>query len=354
MLTPLAFLQTGADAIACVEGGLDPVAYPRPGAAAFFAPDFTLSTDRPWWFDADGRALKTWTREEWDARFGGRRRCPVTPAWRNPDEGRFASGFRSLRAHLEAGSLRKGVPVTSMAAALSDDQAVTLFEALLGRVAHLPPGVLAYGLFLPPGSRGRHGPEFLVGATPEVLFELDGCRTLCTVAVAGTRPAADVPASLEGSPKERDEHQAVVEDLLARLSEWGEPRASKTEVRRFGELAHLVADIRLDARQPLDFETVARRLHPTPALGVYPRGDIGSRWLEGIDPQRDRKRFGAPFGLRLPSGGGRCLVAIRNLQYASGRLEIWVGCGVVPMSQYEDEWQEVLQKIQAVRALWAV
>ena len=108
------------------------------------------------------------------------------------------------------------------------------------------------------------------------------------------------------------------------------------------------------ARQPLDFETVARRLHPTPALGVYPRGSAGAAWLATIDPHGDRKRFGAPFGLRLPSGGGRCVVAIRNLQYAAGRLEIWAGCGVVSLSRYEDEWQEVLQKIQAVRVLWGV
>jgi menaquinone-specific isochorismate synthase len=174
------------------------------------------------------------------------------------------------------------------------------------------------------------------------------------MAVAGTRSASDDPGELERSPKDRDEHQAVVEDLLARLSEWGVPRAAKTGVRRFGQLVHLVADIHLEARTPLDFEAVARRLHPTPALGVYPRTPAGAEWLASIDPTRDRKRFGAPFGLRWPAGGGRALVAIRNLQYAEGRLEIWAGCGVVPMSRYEDEWQEILCKMRAVRALWGV
>ena len=99
---------------------------------------------------------------------------------------------------------------------------------------------------------------------------------------------------------------------------------------------------------------MARRLHPTPALGVYPRGEAGSAWLAGIDPDGERGRFGAPFGLRWPSGAGRCVVAIRNLQYRAGRLDIWAGCGVVSQSRYEDEWQEVLDKMQAVRALWGV
>lgn len=48
------------------------------------------------------------------------------------------------------------------------------------------------------------------------------------------------------------------------------------------------------------------------------------------------------------------MVAIRNLQYRGGQLEIWAGCGVVPQSRYECEWQEVLDKMQSVRALWGV
>jgi menaquinone-specific isochorismate synthase len=354
MLTPLAFLQIGTDALACVEGRLDPASYPRAGSPAFFAPDFSLSTDRAWWLDAGGQPSCTWTRAEWAARFPVAASPRVTPHWHAPDEGRFRDAFRSLRVHLDEGTLRKGVPVTSMAASVSDDQAAALFQSLLARVPALPDSVVAYGFFAPHGHGGRQGPEFLIGATPEILFELDGCRVLSTVAVAGTRPASDGLAELEANPKERDEHQAVVEDLLARLAEWGETRASKTEARRFGQLAHLVAEIRLDARVPLDFETVARRLHPTPALGVYPRNPVGAAWLDAMDPWRERKRFGAPFGLRLPSGGGRAVVAIRCLQYSAGRLEIWAGCGVVPLSRYEDEWQEVLQKMQAVRAVWGV
>jgi len=354
MLTPIAFLQTGADAIACVQGPLEAVDRPRAGSAAFFAPDFMLSSRSAWWFDTGGQAPWTLTRAAWAERFPEVPRRPVVPAWCEPDERRFAGGFRSLRGQLDAGTLRKGVPITSTVAALSGAEADSLFLALLGRVPFLPPGVLAYGFYLPPGSGGQPGPEFMIGATPEILFELEGCRSLATAAVAGTRPSADVPAELERDPKERDEHQAVVDDLLAQLAEWGEATASTTAVRTFGELAHLVADIRLDARHPLDFETVARRLHPTPALGVYPRGAIGDAWLAAIDPTGDRKRFGAPFGLRLPSGGGRCLVAIRSLQYAAGRLEIWAGCGVVPLSRYADEWKEVLEKLQAVRTLWGV
>jgi isochorismate synthase EntC len=241
-----------------------------------------------------------------------------------------------------------------MTAPLRGDQAAALFSRVLGRVPSLPRNLYAYGFFRPASDTGTGSPEFLVGATPELLFEFDGSRRLSTMAVAGTRRAGRGAVRLDRSPKDRIEHQSVVDDLLGQLAGWGQPVASPIEVRAFGELEHLAVDIQLEAAGSLDFEAIARRLHPTPALGVYPRGRAGSDWLAAIDPGGDRKRFGAPFGLRWPSGAGRCVVAIRNLQYRDGRLEIWAGCGVVSESRYGNEWQEVLDKMQAVRALWGV
>ncbi len=354
MRTALAFVEIGDDALVSAAGPLVPVAFPRAGAPAFFAPPFSMADDDPWWYEADPLSPVTLSRAEW------RERCPPGPAgaaglsWQPPDEERFAAGFRTLSERLEQGGLRKGVPITVMTAPIDADDAPTLFGYLLGRVATLPRSLSAYGFFRPASETGTGSPEFLIGATPEMLFNVEGARRLTTMAVAGTRRAGGSAVSLDRSAKDRDEHQTVVDDLMGQLSEWGRPAASAMEVRSFGELEHLAVDIRLDADRALDFEAVARRLHPTPALGVYPRSREGADWLAGIDPHGDRKRFGAPFGLRWPSGDGRCLVAIRNLQYRDGRLEIWAGCGVVPQSRYDEEWQEVLDKMHAVRALWGV
>jgi len=352
MPTPMAFLQAGADSIVVSQGPLTPMPYPRPGAAAFLAPGFSMEPGDGWWLDAGGPAPRSFTRDEWASFFGRPEGGDPVLAWHGPDERRFKSGFDSLRQRLEAGVLRKGVPVTLMRAPLGPERAPALFERLLARVPGLPPGLMAYGFCRPTGASGEV--EFLIGATPELLFELQPGNRLVTMAVAGTRTGEEAAEALEASPKDRDEHQSVVEDLLAQVSGWGAAWAGTTEVRRFGALHHLFAEVQLDSRVPLDFEAVARRLHPTPALGVYPRGEEGSAWLTSIDPSGERRRFGAPFGLRLPSGEGRCLVAIRCLQYRAGCLEIWAGCGVVPMSRYEDEWEEVRHKMHAVRTLWGV
>jgi len=354
MRSALAFLHTGADATMCVAAPLVPVASTRAGRPAFFAPPFSLASGEPCWFEFDPALPVVLSRAEWQRRFPADSAPIQSPVWGSPDEARFAAAFRTLTARLKAGTLRKGVPITVMAAPVDAEEAPALFSRLLSRVPALPSNLSAYGFYRPASETGTGSPEFLIGATPEILFEFDGERRLSTVAVAGTRRAGGTAARLDESAKDRDEHQAVVDDLLGLLSEWGRPTASAVEVRRFGELEHLAVDIRLDSSGVPDFEAVAHRLHPTPALGVYPRGRTGTDWLTSIDPRGDRKRFGAPFGVRWPSGAGRCLVAIRNLQYRDGQLEIWAGCGVVPQSRYDDEWQEVLDKMRAVRALWGV
>jgi isochorismate synthase EntC len=360
MQTALAFLQTGADVLTSVVAPLEPVVSPTPGCPAFFAPGFSMPADQPAWFHVPTEAVRSIPPGAFARQYGAQRASLPSLCWTKPDQERFARGFESLSAHLSAGSLRKGVPITLMTAALEPEDAWPLFSHAVTRVPLLPAGLHAYGFFRPAPIPGGGSPEFLIGATPELLFDLKDGRQLSTMAVAGTRRVGVAaggggrPGTLEGSVKDRAEHQSVVDDLLEQLAGWGRPTASGLEARSFGELEHLAVDIRLHATEWLDFEAVARRLHPTPALGVYPRGAEGTAWLEGLDPRGERKRFGAPFGLRWPTGSGRAVVAIRNLQYRDGLLEVWAGCGVVSQSRYSEEWQEVLDKMQAVRSLWGV
>jgi isochorismate synthase EntC len=356
MRTALAFLQTGADVLTSVVAPLEPVVSPRPGSPAFFAPEFSMSGGRPPWLHVPTDAVRSVPCDAFSRQYGAEWGGRCLLAWGEPDEARFAEGFRTLSDRLVDGRLRKGVPVTVMRAALAPEDAWPLFAHAVTRIPSLPAGLYTYGLFRPATGEPGGTPEFLIGATPELLFELQDGRRLSTMAVAGTRRLG-VPAdggSLESSVKNRVEHQSVVDDLLEQLAAWGEPAASGIEARAFGQLEHLAVDIRLQATEWLDFEAVARRLHPTPALGVYPRNEEGSAWLAGLDRGGERRRFGAPFGLRWPTGSGRAVVAIRNLQYHDGQLEIWAGCGVVSQSRYDEEWQEVLDKMQAVRMLWGV
>lgn len=349
----VAFLQLDAQTFACVEGPLAPVAAPPSNAAALLAPHFSLDPRHGWWWGSEGAVVRRMDRAEWSARFPPACDALAPLPWELPEEARFRSAFDNLSERLRTGRLRKGVPITRMRARLADDEAERWFRRLLARVPSLPASVIAYGVFLP-AAAGR-GPEFVVGATPELLFEAFTDGRVRTSAVAGTRLAAPgAEADLASSEKDGAEHLEVVDDLLAQARHWGTPRAGLTAARQFGGLVHLVTEIDVEPRTRPDFEGLVRALHPTPALGAAPRGAEAAAWLRGIDPAGDRRRFGAPFGIRWPGGEGRAAVAIRSLQCSGGHVEIWAGCGVVAASEDEAEWSEILQKMEAVRSLWGV
>lgn len=171
--------------------------------------------------------------------------------------------------------------------------------------------------------------EGLVGATPELLFELDApSRKLRTMALAGTRKAVlEERSPLLTDPKERHEHQLVVDFLhqqLSQLKDVGPVTCSETYVAQTGELCHLCADLEIShLTSPQAWEervTFIKRLvdllHPTPALGTAPHSEAFPL-LRSLDNGQPRGRFGAPFGLLTPEGSFRVLVAIRNLQWIS-------------------------------------
>jgi menaquinone-specific isochorismate synthase len=226
----------------------------------------------------------------------------------------------------------------------------------------------------------------LIGATPELLFDLDATTDkLKTMALAGTRKASlESSAPLLVDPKERHEHRLVVDFLLQQLNQLsniGPVACSETYVSQTGELCHLRADIEVStvtghrscsdeagwAKHTQFIKRLVELLHPTPALGTAPHAAAFSL-LKILDKGKPRGRFGAPFGLLTPDGNFRALVAIRNLQWGSfkGTYDnrndshncdisafIGVGCGIVADSQLEGEWRELTLKLQSICNLFS-
>ena len=89
-------------------------------------------------------------------------------------------------------------------------------------------------------------------------------------------------------------------------------------------------------------------LHPTPALGVAPREQLGllKKWRGGKD------RLGAPFGIRWEPDQFLSVVAIRQLSWDENFFYIGNGCGVVAESELDDEWQELKLKRDSVRKMF--
>ena len=208
----------------------------------------------------------------------------------------------------------------------------------------------------------RGGSCFL-GATPELLVTLAG-QAVTTAAVAGSAPRhADAArddalgAALLADPKERREHALVVRaleqglrPLCAELHVDAEP-----SLLRLPHLQHLHTPITgaLKAGAPAAGQTVldvAQRLHPTPAVGGFPREQALSL-LRRAEPF-DRGWFGGPLGWMDARGQGAFVVAIRSALIEGTSAQLYAGCGIVAGSDPESEYEESRLKMQAMR--WAL
>jgi menaquinone-specific isochorismate synthase len=222
----------------------------------------------------------------------------------------------------------------------------------------------AYGFWCSENEKSTSFSEGMLGATPEILFSITGTKTdrttesamrIQTVALAGTRARGDGAAeALMSDQKERHEHQLVVDDIRQVLEKLGKVTVGTTAVVEFPALLHLKTPLRADLDRPVEMHELIQVLHPTPALGVAPR-ELGFTEIERWDSPQLRKRFGAPFGVsaKLQDGTSikECVVAIRNIQWHDGTVFLGSGCGVVPASDLNREWQELKLKRDSVKRM---
>jgi len=303
---------------------------PDPERPSFYTPDFFLREKMPWRVypesafvapDSFGQLLQS--------RDAARR-------WETFNQSAFARAFEKINDAFAAGELQKAVPAvfeTSCGAMTGTER-----ERAMRCAANLPAGLMPYGFW--------DEDEGVIGASPELLFEDDGVE-IHTAAVAGTAHSGAMPEEMMDDPKERNEHRLVLDDVANRLAPFGHVAKGATRLWRIGMLSHLRTDLRVTPREPASFSALVERLHPTPAVGIAPRGDW--RKIIGAIDGAPRGYFGAPFGLALPGGRSRCLVGIRGVQWDRDTTRCGAGCGIVPGSQLERELAELRLKMSATR-----
>lgn len=192
--------------------------------------------------------------------------------------------------------------------------------------------------------RGRDGAAF-VGSSPELLCEASGGR-LCTEALAGTAPA-DEGERLLSSEKDRREHQAVVDDLRARLDGF----VTRLEVpaapalKRLSQVAHLHTPINAQLKGGVSALEVARALHPTPAVAGAPPAKA-MEWL-GAHEGFSRGWYSGAVGAVGPDSV-TLAVALRSAVLRGAHATVFVGAGVVRGSTPESEWLETERKARTM------
>jgi isochorismate synthase len=199
----------------------------------------------------------------------------------------------------------------------------------------------------------QSGTDWFLGATPERLVRLDQGRVDVTclagsIAMGETWPEREaLAARLLASDKDRQEHEIVVAATTAALEEICEdvtrlPGTPRVVPARSVQHLETPLSARLaDAGSVLD---LVERLHPTPAVGGYPREQALHviRELETIE----RGWYAGPFGWTDVDGSGEFAVAIRSALLSGRRAALFAGCGIVADSDPADEFAETCLKLQ--------
>jgi menaquinone-specific isochorismate synthase len=340
MQRDFAFVQTSPGRVFVGWGPFEHLPFRRPERPAFYVTDFFLDDVHPWRHPAEWEEL---TFDQLAARFEPTGAPEIE--WEPLSIDDFSPIFNSVSDGFAIGAFQKIVPVLFENGRFAERG--QWWNHFISQLEFLPPGLTAYGY-----SYGTHG---AIGATPETLFHAEA-RGYRTMALAGTRAVARAEELL-GDPKERLEHRLVVDDIVRRLSPFGNIEVGPIGLLRLPGIAHLMTPIffaETGGEEKMSFADMVRRLHPTAALGVSPRTQAGERWLREADRGVKRRTFGAPFGMERPDRSSLAIVAIRNVQWNADRVRIGSGVGMLAQSILEREFEELRQKRDQVKALFGI
>ena len=270
-------------------------------------------------------------------------------------------------ATLHTGSLSEEDWMAAVAAGVAEIRTGALEKLVLARdiVATVPAGVNAAEILRQLAVRYRecwtYGVDGLVGATPEMLIQVEG-RTAQARVLAGTLDRRDADGMdgsplefaervLAGSEKQRHEHDIAIQSLTTQLAPFSEAMNAHSEpfILELPNVWHLASDVKAELAEveghvPTCLALI-NALHPTAAVCGTPTTVAGAliRKLEHLD----RGPYAGPVGWLDAAGNGEWGIALRGAVIESPEtVRLYAGCGVVEGSVPEAELAETWAKFR--------
>jgi anthranilate synthase component 1 len=190
-----------------------------------------------------------------------------------------------------------------------------------------------------------------------MLVRVEG-RHVETHPIAGTRPRGATPEedqrladALRRNEKEKAEHVMLVDlgrNDIGRVAEPGSVRVPQfMALERFSHVMHLVSRVEGRLAEGRDRLDALVATFPAGTLTGAPK--IRAMQIIGeIEPTR-RGLYGGAVGYLDFAGNLDFCIAIRTITMRDGRAQLQVGAGVVADSDPAAEYQETLDKAQALR-----
>jgi len=275
------------------------------------------------------------------ARAPAARHLEVTPI-RNPLA--WTAAVESVAARLRAGHAEKVVLAREVLA--RGDGVVSAGMVLRGlRAAY--PSCFTYLI------AGADGTAF-AGASPELLVRRSGsdafAQPMAGSIARGATDAEDerLARQLTQSVKDAVEHRVVANFVVEALRPFASNvEAHEPEVVRFTNIQHLATSVDAQLREPpADVLTLASALHPTPAVGGWPR-DAADGLIDELEGM-ERGWYAGAVGWIDGRGDGELAIALRcGLLWEDG-ARLYAGVGVMPDSDPARELEETELKFKAL------
>ena len=196
----------------------------------------------------------------------------------------------------------------------------------------------------------------VAGASPETLVKLED-GVLHTFPLAGTRPRGKTDAEdkaleeeLLKDEKELAEHNMLVDlgrNDLGRVSKFGTVEVEKLRsVEHYSHVMHIGSTVRGEIRDDLDALDAIAAVLPAGTLSGAPK--IRACQLIGELENNKRGIYGGAIGYIDFTGNMDTCIAIRIAYKKNGKVFVRSGAGIVADSVPKTEYQECINKAQAV------
>ena len=197
----------------------------------------------------------------------------------------------------------------------------------------------------------------IVGSSPEILTRVDNNNVATIRPLAGTRSRGKTPdqdlnleRDLLSDEKEIAEHLMLIDlgrNDLGRIAKTGSVTLTdKMFIERYSHVMHIVSNVECQLKENMSSIDVLKATFPAGTLSGAPK----VRAMEIIDEVETLKRnvYSGAIGNLSWHGGMDLAIAIRTAIIKDEVLYIQAGAGIVHDSLPENEWQETMDKAEAL------
>ena len=197
----------------------------------------------------------------------------------------------------------------------------------------------------------------IVGSSPEILTRVDNNNVATIRPIAGTRSRGRTSEEdkanekdLLSDEKEIAEHLMLIDlgrNDLGRIAKTGTVNLTdKMFIERYSHVMHIVSNVECELKDDMSSIDVLKATFPAGTLSGAPK----VRAMEIIDEVETLKRgiYSGAIGNLSWHGGMDLAIAIRTAIVKDEVLYVQAGAGIVHDSIPEMEWQETMDKAQAL------